>query len=113
MQKRLLAADINISAGGQFSGLESITAGGLVSAVIGVIMVVAAIILIFVILFGGIAVMTSGGGDPQKAARGKSAVTAGVIGLVIVFCAWGILNFASTFFGVNLLQMAIPNVQNP
>lgn len=106
-------AQLNIAPGGQFSGLNNITIANLVSSIIQIILVVTAIILVFILIGGGIAVMTSGGGDPQKASRGQKAVTSALIGLVIVFAAWAILNLVSIFFGVNLLQLNIPNAQSP
>lgn len=106
-----LAQAINISPGGQFSGLNNITIANIISAIITLVLIVTAIILLVILLVGGIAVMTSGGGDPQKASRGSQAVTAALIGLVIVFGAWAILNLIHLFFGVEILQLNIPSAQ--
>ncbi|KKR01070.1 MAG: hypothetical protein UT24_C0007G0032 [Candidatus Woesebacteria bacterium GW2011_GWB1_39_12] len=76
-------------------------------------LVVTAIILIVILVAGGIAVMTSGGGDPQKKAGGQKAVTGAIIGLMIVFGAWAIINLVNLFFGINILQLNIPNAQAP
>lgn len=101
-------AQVNLSPVGQFTTLSAITAGGLVSALITILLVITAIILFIILLVGGITVMTSGG-DTQKSEKGQSAVTAAIIGLLIVFGAWAILNLVSTFYGINLLQLIIPH----
>ncbi len=109
----LAQSPINIQPGGQFSGLNSITFANIVAAVIQLILIVVSIILLFILIGGGIAMMTSGGGNPQNAERGRQAVTGAIIGLIIVFGAWAILNLINIFFGVNILQLNIPNAQAP
>ncbi|KKQ98271.1 MAG: hypothetical protein UV56_C0016G0005 [Candidatus Woesebacteria bacterium GW2011_GWC1_43_10b] len=109
----IFAQSINIQPGGQFGGLNNITIANLISAGIQILLVVTAIILIVILVAGGIAVMTSGGGDPQKKAGGQKAVTGAIIGLMIVFGAWAIINLVNLFFGINILQLNIPNAQAP
>lgn len=105
---------LNITPGGQFTSLNNITIGNIVSALIIVILVVTSIILIFIIIGGGIAVIVGGGkGDTQSTQRGQQAIVGGLIGLVIVFAAWAIINLVNLFFGINILQLNIPNAQNP
>lgn len=112
MDNSLIAQSVNLNPGGQFSGLNNITIGNIVSSIIVLLLIITSIILFFILIIGGIAVMTSGGGDPQKAARGSQAVTAAAIGLVIVFGAWAIINLINIFFGINILQLNIPNAQS-
>lgn len=101
---------INIGAQGQFSGLNNITVGSIVSAIIILILVIAALIFFFMLVLGGIRYITSGGDKGQtEAARGQ--ITAALIGLVIVFAAWAIINLVNLFFGVNILSLNIPNAQ--
>lgn len=107
------AQAINIQPGGQFGGLNNITISNIISAGIQILLIVTAIILLFVLIGGGIAVITSGGGDSQRQARGQQAVTAALIGLLIVFGAWAIINLINIFFGINILQLNIPNAQSP
>lgn len=105
---------LNITPRGQFNALNNITIANIISAFIIIILVVTSIILIFIIIGGGIAVMVGGGkGDAQSAGRGRQAIMGGLIGLVIVFAAWGIINLINLFFGVNVLNLNIPNAQNP
>ena len=103
---------INIAPGGQFSGLNSISIGNIISAIIILVLIVAALIFFFMLVLGGIRYITSGGDKAQtEAARGQ--ITAALIGLAIVFAAWAIVNLVELFFGINILQLNIPNAQNP
>ena len=104
------ATDINLSARGQFAGLQDITIGGIVSALVTLVMILAALIFFFMLVWGGVKYITAGGDKGQtEAARGQ--ITGALIGLVIVFAAWAIVNLVSIFFGVELLQLEIPNAQ--
>ena len=106
----LAQAAINLSPGGQFSGLNNITIAGIISAIIILVLIVAALVFFFMLVLGGIKYITSGGDKGQtEAARGQ--ITAALIGLVIVFAAWAIINLVNLFFGINILQLQIPNAQ--
>jgi len=101
---------INIAPGGQFSGLNNITIANIISAIIILVLIIAALIFFFMLVWGGIKYITSGGDKGQtEAARGQ--ITAALIGLVIVFAAWAIINLVNLFFGINILQLNIPNAQ--
>ena len=103
-------AQINITPQGQFGALNGITIANIISAVIILILIVAALIFFFMLVWGGVKYISSGGDKAQtEAARGQ--ITAALIGLVIVFAAWAIINLVSAFFGIDLLQLNIPNAQ--
>jgi len=103
---------LNITPGGQFSGLNDITVANIISAFIILALVVAALVFFFMLVWGGIRYITSGGDKGQtEAARGQ--ITAALIGLVIVFAAWAIINLVNLFFGINILSLNIPNAQAP
>jgi hypothetical protein len=101
---------VNIMPGGQFANLGDITLASIISAVIVLVLVVAALIFFFMLVLGGIKYITSGGDKGQtEAARGQ--ITAALIGLVIVFAAWAIINLINLFFGVNILGLDVPSAQ--
>lgn len=106
----LAQGSINIGPGGQFSGLNTITIANLISAVIIIILVIAALVFLFMLVLGGIKYITSGG-DKGATESARSQITAALIGLVIVFAAWAIINLVSVFFGIDILQLNIPNAQ--
>lgn len=100
-------AQINIGAGGQFSNLNNVTISSIISALVTIVLIVAALVFFFMLVIGGIRWITSGGDKAQtEAARGQ--ITAALIGLVIVFAAWAIINLINTFFGINILSLNIP-----
>lgn len=107
-----LAQTINITPGGQFTGLNSITIAGIISAIIILVLIVAALIFFFMLVWGGIRYITSGGDKGQTEAA-RNQITAALIGLVIVFAAWAIINLVNLFFGINILSLNIPNAQAP
>jgi hypothetical protein len=69
--------------------------GGVFTFILGI---VGALALIFLAI-GGIQYMTSGGDKfAVEAARGR--ITAAVVGLLVVFGAWLVINVIGTFMGV-------------
>jgi large-conductance mechanosensitive channel len=100
------AQQINLQPPGQFSNLIAINFGGLVQLAINFILILAAITFFFMLVLGGIKWITSGG-DKGKTESARSQITAGLIGLVIVFAAWAILSLVENFFGVDLRNFEI------
>ena len=74
---------------------------GTVARVINIALGFLGIIAVIFILMGGFKIMTAAGNEDQTA-DGKKAIMGGVIGLVIIFAAWGISSFV-----INQLQSAI------
>ncbi len=103
-------AQINISPGGQFAGLNNITITSIISAIIIMVLIGAALVFFFMLVWGGIRYIMSGG-DKTQAEAARSQITAALIGLVIVFAAWAIINLVSIFFGIDILQLNIPSAQ--
>lgn len=109
MNTQLLAA-INLGAGGQFSSLGTITIENMISAIIILVLVIAALVFLFMLILGGIRYISSGG-DKGATESARSQITAALIGLVIVFAAWAVINLVSIFFGIDILSLNIPNAQ--
>lgn len=106
MQK-LIAQVINIDAPEQFSNLQNIDFGGLITIVITFAIIIAALAFFFMLVLGGVKWITSGG-DKGKTEGARNQITAGLVGLVIVFAAWAILTLIESFFGVSLRSFTIP-----
>jgi len=85
--------------GGAFSNLTEFTFGSLVSFAINAVMIIAAILFFFMLVFGGIRWITSGG-DKAGTESARSQVTAALIGLVIVFSAFVIVQLLLNAFGI-------------
>ena len=99
--------EVNLNPPTGFENLNSISFGGLVGLAISFVLIVAAIAFFFMLVLGGIKWITSGG-DKGKTESARSQITAGLVGLVIVFAAWAILTLIESFFGVNLRSFQIP-----
>ena len=104
-------AQINIAPTEEFNALSGITIGSIISALVLIVLIIAALVFFFMLVIGGIKYITSGGDKAQtEAARGQ--ITAALIGLVIVFAAWAIIQLVDTLFGVNILSFNIPTFTN-
>lgn len=78
------------------------------SKTIGVIfdfVIVAAIVFaVYLLIRGGINMMTSGG-DKERFAKGRERLRYAIIGLIIIFLSFGLINLLGVFFGVSLLKL--------
>ena len=88
--------------GSGFENLTAISFAKLISAAIQLVLILAAIIFFFILVTGGIKWITSGG-DKGKTEGARSQITAALVGLVIVFAAWAIIQLIEIFFNVDIL----------
>lgn len=70
-----------------------------VNQIVIVILVFATILALILLLVGGIQWIVSGG-DKEKIASAREKIMAALIGLLIVFLAWGIVGILRGFFGI-------------
>lgn len=94
---------------GGFARLGDLTFGELVAGLIRISLVVAAIVFFFVLVFGGIRWILSGG-DKQATEGARGQITAALVGLVIVFAAWAILQLIGVLFNVQILQLDVGTI---
>ncbi|MGD8744551.1 MAG: hypothetical protein PVJ52_03090 [Candidatus Woesebacteria bacterium] len=85
-----------------FANLTNISFSALISYGIQLVLVIAAIVFFFILVIGGIKWITSGGDKGQTEAA-RNQITAALVGLVIVFSAWAIIQIIQVLFGVNIL----------
>jgi hypothetical protein len=95
--------DTNVSA------LSGLTLERIISALIKGSLIVAAVVFFFILVMGGIKWIASGGDKGQTEAA-RNQITAALVGLIIVFAAWAIVQLVNTFFGVNIFNLTIPKV---
>lgn len=67
----------------------------------------AGIVAFIMLIAGGFKYLTSGG-DPKKSQEAQQAITYAVIGLILLVSAYIIINFISTFTGVDVTKFVIP-----
>jgi ascorbate-specific PTS system EIIC-type component UlaA len=83
---------------------ETKDVGKLVSIIVSNAIIVAGVIMLFLFVGGGIAMIVGAGkNNPEQAGKGKQAVTAAVIGFVIIFAAYWIVQLIGKITGINIL----------
>jgi hypothetical protein len=86
-------------------GIRSLgTLGDIISAILPNIYVLAGIILFILLIIGGFGIiMGAGEENPEKAKKGKQAITAALIGFLIIFASWWIIQIVEVITGVDIL----------
>ncbi len=99
-----LIAQVNIAT--EFPPAQKFeTPGALISVILKNAYTLAGILLLVLLIFGGFSIiMGAGGSDPKKAAAGKKAITSAVIGFLIVFASYWIIEIIEKITGVNILK---------
>lgn len=77
----------------------SISNGNIVGRVITIALIVAALIALGFLIFGGIRWILSGG-EKEKVEEARGTIIAALVGLVIVFAAYFIINIVFGLFGL-------------
>jgi hypothetical protein len=104
MIKKVLAAnDVTLPtyAGTGFK-FENKTPAAIFSALLPYIYVVAGLILLFILISGGIGLMTAAG-DPKKIEAAQGRITTGVIGFVIIFISYFLVQLVELMLGIKVL----------
>jgi len=79
--------------------------GGFISAVLPNVYVIAGIILFVLLLAGGIMVISSAGkGESDSTKKGSQAITAALLGFLIIFASYWIIQLIEILTGVNIFQ---------
>lgn len=105
----LLAADEikNPVLGPNLSGLSG---AGFFSALLPklviLVFIVGGLVFFFMLVTGAISWITSGG-EKQSLENARSKITNGLIGIVILFVAFAVIQFIERFFGIKILTIDI------
>ena len=95
----------------EFANLGDLTFPQIVGGFVNLMLLLAAIVFFFILVWGGISWITSGG-DKANTEAARNRITAALVGLVIVFAAWAILQLIQVFFGITLIgNISIPVIQ--
>lgn len=65
------------------------------------------VVAFFMLLLGGFEYITAGG-DKEKTQNSTKRITAGIVGLAILFSAFAITKLVGLIFGINILKFEIP-----
>lgn len=83
----------------QFSSL-----GAMISILLKNAYVIAGVLLFVLLIFGGFSIiMAAGSGDAKKTAQGQKAVTSALIGFLIIFASYWIIQIVEVVTGVAIL----------
>ena len=81
------------------------TLGEFLSAILPNVFIIAGIILLFLLIGGGFLVIVSAGQDnPEGAAKGKKAITSALIGFLLIFTSYWLIQIIEIITGINILS---------
>ena len=75
----------------------------IINAFVPYVIVIAGLILLGLLVMGGFQLMTSAG-DPKKTEAGRNKIISGIVGFLIIFLAYWIVQALSHMLGFNLLS---------
>lgn len=79
--------------------------GQLVSNVIATAQVLGGLLMFIFLIFGGVSmIMGAGADDPQKTAQGKKAITMAIVGFLIIFASYWIIQIIEKIIGFSILN---------
>jgi hypothetical protein len=87
---------INDPLSGKFSDL-----GDIISSLIPYIFGLAGLALLLILIWGGFEMMTSAG-DPKKMESAKGRLTGAVVGFIIIFAAYWLVQILEVIFGLKI-----------
>lgn len=113
MSHNLIAAanpGVDIGAGVNMGTNQSLgqtfpTIGTLINIILKNSLTIAGVILLGLLIFGGVKfIMSAGSNDSKKAAEAKTIITNAIIGFIVVFTAYFIVQIVGVITGVNILN---------
>jgi len=105
-----MATGFNIGDKLSFQGVSADTAypdsGVLVNNILPNIYIAAGLIIFIMIAIGGFMIITNAG-KPDKTADGNKIITSAIIGLVVLFASYWIIQIIQVITGVNILNSGL------
>jgi hypothetical protein len=86
----------------EFSGDQG-NIGSIISSFLNYLFPLAGILLLLYLLFGGFGLMTSGG-DPKAVQGAKSKITNALVGFLIIFAAYWIVQLVASILGLEAIK---------
>lgn len=88
---------------------KGLSLGSVLGFVITIVFVIAVLVALLFLIWGGIKWITSGG-DKGGVETARNQIIAAIIGLIIVFLAFFILNLVLGLFNLNLFNLQLPTL---
>jgi len=80
------------------------TVGSLISVLLPNVFILAGVVFFLLLIFGGFGlIMGAGGGDAKQTDQGKQAITAAVIGFLVIFLSYWIIKIIEVVTGLKIL----------
>lgn len=77
--------------------------GSLISTILPNVYILAGLLLFALLLFGGFGIIVgAGGGNPEQVGQGKKAVTAALIGFLLIFASYWIIQIIQHLTGIEI-----------
>src|SRR5258708_20626175 len=92
-----------------FSRLCSLPVGQVIGSLIALAFIIAALIALAFLVYGGIRWITSGG-DKNNVEAARGQIIAAVVGLVVIFFSYVIINIVLNFFGISISNFNLPTL---
>jgi hypothetical protein len=89
----------NLPTTGLIKDWKNLTIAGIISALLPYIFVLAGLALLLMLIFGGFQLMTSAG-DPKGMEAGKNRVMYAIIGFLIIFVSFWLVQILQVIFGL-------------
>jgi len=80
----------------------TLTVGDIFSALLPYVYVIAGLILLFMLIMGGLGLMTAAG-DPKKVEASQGRITAALIGFLIVFISYFVVQLVEIMLNIQIL----------
>ena len=87
--------------GFKFTG-EKATIGDIINDLVPYIFALAGLALLFILILGGFELLTSAG-DPKKMESAKGKITNAILGFIIIFVAYWLVQILQVVFGIKIL----------
>lgn len=84
------------------------TFGGFVRVIVSNVFVIAGVVSLFAMVLAGFQIISSAG-NPKQAEKGKAALTGAVMGLILVFASFWIVQLIEVLTGIQILTPVIPS----
>lgn len=81
----------------------------LISAILPNVYIVSGLILFFLLLFGGFTIISSAG-NTESIAKGKQTITGAIIGFVVIFASYWIIEIIQILTGIQFLTSPVLGV---
>jgi hypothetical protein len=108
---QVASAQLNIPIGNDFAKVvfQAKDIASILGALITLIFIVAVVIALFFLAWGAIRWILSGG-DKAAVESARGTIVAAVVGLVVLFLAFLLINVLLQFFNVNIGDIEVPTI---